>query len=408
MCKLKNKLLHYIVFLCLLVISTNTFAQSKKDLEEKRKKLQKEIQLTNQLLIETSKNKELSLDELLKLKSKINARSNLIYTMNAEVKLINNEITQNKEIIVNLNNNLTLLKKEYAQMIYAAFKHKNTSNKMMFVLASSNFNQAYKRIKYIQQYSEYRKSQAQSILKTQLQLNAKIEALNKIKKEKSNLISIQKSEQVKLSNEKKQQESVVNQLQNKEQDLKDKLKKKQAAEKKLQKAIYDIIAEEIRKARDAAKNAGKSSTGFPMTPEALKLSNSFANNKGKLPWPVKQGVITDRFGKHPHPVLEGIVVNNNGIDISTSKGATARAIFSGEVSSVAIIPGEGKVVMIRHGEYLSVYSYMTEVFVSKGDKITTKQELGLLVSEKDKSKTQVHLEIWKGMTKLNPEYWITR
>ena len=145
-----------------------------------------------------------------------------------------------------------------------------------------------------------------------------------------------------------------------------------------------------------------------MTPEALKLSNSFAANKGKLPWPVLEGVITDRFGQHPHPVLNGIVINNNGIDISTTKGALARAIFEGEVSSVAIIPGEGKVVMIRHGEYLSVYSYMTEVYVNKGDKVTTKQHLGVLVNESGASKTDVHLEIWKGMTKLNPEYWIFR
>ena len=186
------------------------------------------------------------------------------------------------------------------------------------------------------------------------------------------------------------------------------MSKKQAAAQKLQKAIQKIIEDEIRKAREAAKKAGNTSKGFPMTPEALKLSNSFAANKGKLPWPVLEGVITDRFGKHPHPVLSGIVINNNGIDISTTKGAISRAIFEGEVSSVAIIPGEGKVVMVRHGEYLSVYSYMTEVYVKKGDKVTTKQHLGVLVNEAGASKTDIHIEIWKGMTKLNPEYWIYR
>ena len=184
--------------------------------------------------------------------------------------------------------------------------------------------------------------------------------------------------------------------------------KEKALEDLVQKAIQRIIEEEIRKAREAAKKAGNKTKGFPMTPEALKLSNSFATNKGKLPWPVKQGVITAEFGKHPHPVLAGIIISNNGIDISTTKGATARAIFNGEVSSVAIIPGEGKVVMVRHGEYLTVYSYMSEVFVGKGDKISLKQDLGILVNESDKSKTQVHLEIWKGMIKLNPKYWIFR
>mgnify|MGYP006228830101 FL=1 len=170
---------------------------------------------------------------------------------------------------------------------------------------------------------------------------AQIELLKKTKQEKSVLISLEEEEKQKLAVEKSEQENIVKKLQGKEQELKSKLQKKQAAARKLQKAIQRIIEEEIRKAREAAKKAGTSSKGFPLTPEALKLSNSFASNKGKLPWPVIQGVITGKFGKHPHPVLEGIILNNNGIDISTTKNAKARAIFDGEVSSVAIIPGEG-------------------------------------------------------------------
>lgn len=408
MCKLKNNVLPFLL-LGLLFISVNfSFAQTKNELEKKKKNLQKEISYTNKLLKETRKNKDHSLEELLNLKSKINARSNLISAMGAEMRLINQQISKNTTDINTLEKELVRLKKEYAKIIYYAFKHRSTYDKLMFVFASKDINQAYKRLKYIQQYTEYRKTQANEIVKTQLYLKEKIAELEKINQEKTALMSLEEQEQQKLALEKAEQENIVEKLQGKEQELKQKLKKKEAAARKLQKAIQRIIEEEIRKAREAAKKNGTTTKGFPMTPEAIKLSNSFASNKGKLPWPVAQGVITARFGKHPHPVLKEIIINNNGIDISTTKGSTARALFGGEVSSVAIIPGEGKVVMIRHGEYLSVYSYLSDVFVKKGDKITTKQELGVLVNDAGKNKTKIHLEIWKGMTKLNPEYWIYR
>jgi murein hydrolase activator len=408
MLRLKNSIISLLTFTLLILLVSPSFAQSKSDLEKKKKKLQKEIRLTNKLLKETRKNKDLSVDELLKLKSKINSRSNLIAAINSEMRLINKDINASKQGITDLENELVYLKEEYAKIIYYAFKHRSSYDKMMFVFASKDVNQAYKRLKYIQQYSEYRKGQAQEIINTQAALIEKIDALKISSQEKTVLVSLEESEKQNLAIEKAEQESIVQKLQGKEQELKDKLKKKEAAKRKLQKAIQRIIEAEIRKAREAAKKKGTTTKGFPMTPEALKLSNSFASNKGKLPWPVKQGVITALFGKHPHPVLEGIVINNNGIDISTTKGSTARAIFNGVVSSVAIIPGEGKVVMIRHGEYLTVYSYMSEVFVNKGDKIDIKQDLGVLVNEAGKAKTQVHIEIWKGMTKLNPKYWIFR
>lgn len=410
MSKLKNKHLVFFWMLGLFVFSISAHAQSKNDLVKKKKQLQKEIRLTNKLLKETKKNKNLSLDELLKLKSKINSRSSLISTMNKEILLISSEITTFEKNIFDSENEIVRLKNEYAKIIYYSYKHRNTYDKIMFVFASDDINQAYKRLKYIQQYAEYRKSQAQAIIETQTELLEQIESLKSVQQENSVLVSLQEEEKQQLSVEKSEQEKVVKELQGQEQELLKKLKKKEQARQNLQKAIKRIIAEEIRKAREAeeAKNPGTKSKSFPMTPEAKKLSASFAANKGKLPWPVLQGVITARFGKHPHPVLAGIVINNNGIDISTTKGSNSRAIFSGVVSSVAIIPGEGKVVMVRHGEYLSVYSYMSEVYVSKGDKISTKQELGLLINETGKSKTTMHLEIWKGMTKLNPEYWIIR
>ncbi len=410
MSRLNNKILSFFFLLVLIITVLPANAQTKKELEQKKQKLQNEINLTNKLLNETRKNKDLTIDELLKLKSKINSRADLIAAINSEMKLINKEIKKSNQEIGNLENEIDRLKVEYAKIIYYAFKHRSSYDKMMFVFASKNVNQAYKRLKYIQQYSEYRKAQAEEIIKNQSSLKLKIEDLKHTNQEKTVLVSIEEKEKQNLAIEKAEQESIVQKLQGKEQELKSELQKKQDAAQKLDKAIQRIIEEEIRKAQEQAKKAGTPTTtkGFPLTPKALELSNSFAANKGKLPWPVNEGVITAQFGTHPHPVLENIVINNNGIDISTTAGTKARAIFEGEVSSVAIIPGEGKVVMIRHGEYLSVYSYMTDVFVKKGDKISTKQELGLLVNEAGKSKTQVHIEIWKGMTKLNPEFWILR
>lgn len=393
-----------------IFLSIDGIAQSKNDLKKKKEKLQKEIALTNKLLKETQKDKKNSLHYLSTLSGKINSRARLIAVVSSEIKLIIKEVNSTKQNISSLENELKVLKEEYAKMIYYAYKNRSSYDKIMFVFASDDFNQAYKRLKYIQQYSEYRKKQAILIIKTQTDLTQKIAELKQQKQEKIALLSLEEQEKKHLSVEKIEQEGIVKKLQEDEESLKKKLKKKQEAAKKLEKAIQKIIEEEIRKARKAAKEKGVDPTkkGFPLTPEALKLSNSFANNKGTLPWPILSGTIVERFGSHPHPVLKSITVNNSGIDIATTKGAVARAVFEGTVSSVAIIPGEGKVVMVRHGEYLTVYSYLSNVFVKKGDKVTTKQHLGALISEPGKSTSNIHLEIWKGMTKLNPEYWIYR
>jgi septal ring factor EnvC (AmiA/AmiB activator) len=276
----------------------------------------------------------------------------------------------------------------------------------MFMFSSKDFNQAYKRLKYLQQYSSYRKRQADLIIKTKAEIDAKINKLESIRTEKQVLLNSLDNEKRNFSKEKMQQEGVLTDLKKKEKDLKKDLIRKERTAEKFQRAIEEIIREEIRKAREEAAKAGKSSAGFPMTPEAQALSNIFSANKSKLPWPVAQGVITGEYGTHPHPVLKQIQVKNNGVDISTNAGSMARAIFEGTVSKVIIIPGEGKSVLIRHGEYLSVYSYMSEVFVKAGDKVTTKQELGLLVSENSNTKTEIHFELWKGMSTLNPAYWL--
>lgn len=400
--RLKCSLLLLLFAFCL----SPMVAQTKHELQNKKRKLLEEIEYTNKLLDKTKKSQTHSIDELVKLNKKIEARAEIIRTISEEINLLDKKIEKNKKVIANLESDLKELKEEYSEMLYYTYKNRNSYNRLMFLFSSSDFNQAYKRLKYLQQYASYRKRQAQLIIKTKESIDRKIANLENIRSEKHSLLYSLENERGNFTREKIEQEGVLSNLQRKEKDLVKDMKRKQRTAEKLQRAIEEIIREEIRKAREAAERAGNKSKGFPMTPEAKKLSMNFSANKGNLPWPVESGVITGDYGTHPHPVLKNIQVKNNGVDISTNSGAVSRAIFDGVVSRVILIPGEGKSILVRHGEYLSVYSYMSEVFVQQGDKISTKQELGLLVSDQAHGKTNIHFELWKGMNTLNPAYWL--
>lgn len=398
------------LFLLFIFFSFAAEAQSKKDLEKRKAELRKEIEYTNKLLSNVQKSKEAGLSVLVTLKKKIAARIELIRTINQEISLYNDEINKITKDIDDLENEIKQLKEEYAKMIYFAYINRNAYQRVAFIFASHDFNQAYKRIKYLQQYSEYRQEQAKQIEKKQVDLIEKKESLELERQQKSQLLASEEQERKQLDAERNEQLGMVSKLQESEKNLRKKLKEKQQAEAKLNKAIEDIIKKEIEAARKKAEAAGKknvtASNALSMTPEAARLSASFAGNRGKLPWPVEQGVITGTFGEHPHPVLAGIKTKNNGIDINTRKGAVARAIFDGEVTGVVIIPGSNKAVIVRHGEYLSVYSNLDEVYVRMGEKVTTKQPLGLVHSNDEDSKTELHLEIWHNTTKLDPAKWL--
>lgn len=396
----------WVFILLILVVVFGADAQSKKELQARKKKLQEEIQYSNQLLKKTEESKQASLNQLLQLNKKISSREQLINAMEEEIQLINDSIRFQEGRLDSLEESLQLLKDEYAEMIRSAHKNRSSYDRLMFIFSADNFNQAFKRLKYFQQYAQYRRSQAANIIETQNHIDSQLRILEAIRRSKKGLLQAKLNERNTLASEKNQKESVVSQLKGKERQLKKDLQEKQEAAKKIEAAIERIIAEEIRKAREAAKKAGKSSDGFPMTPEAIELSNSFTANKGKLPWPVGEGVITEQFGEHPHPTLKGVKVQNNGIDISTKKNNIGRSIFEGEVRKVIIIPGEGKAVLIRHGEYFTLYSYFKDVYVSADDKVNTKEELGVLIESDDGSSSEMHLEIWKGREKLNPENWI--
>jgi septal ring factor EnvC (AmiA/AmiB activator) len=396
-----------IMFLLWMLVGLNvvTYPQSKEELENKKAALQEEINYINELKKQTDRNKKLSLNQMITLNKKINIREELISTIGKELNKIDVLIDETQYNINSLQKDLEKLKTEYAKMIYSAYKTKSSYDKLMFMMAAEDFNQAYIRLKYFQQFAEFRRSQANLIVQTQKSLKEKSEELAEKKQTKQHLLSEKEKEKQELSKEKEEQVEVLNNLKTKENDLKKQLKKKQQDAEKLQKAIEDLIAEEIKKAKAKSKGSSSGKT-YALTPEELKLSTSFTSNKGKLPWPCERGIISASFGEHPHPVLQGIKVKNNGIDISTHEGAGARAAFDGEVTGVISIPGAGKAVILSHGEYRTVYSNLNEVFVKTGDKVKTKQSIGNIITDSSDSKTELHFEVWKWDQLQDPKLWL--
>lgn len=404
------------IFLLLLLISVLGYSQtrkknsSKENLQQKKAKIEKDIKVTNKLLEETKKNKKASLRQLVVLNDKINKREELISNISTELSKLDQQIFITSSQVRRLKNEIKDLKDEYAKMIYYAYKNKNYYNRVMFVFASQSFNQAYRRVKYFQQYSSYRKNQAQLIQNTQILLDSKISELGKKKEAKLSLLQTHEKEKIQLSQEKEEQNKTIRQLTQKERKLLVELKEKEKASRQLQAAIENLISEELRKTREVAKKSGKKSAPVTIsyTPAEMKLANNFSLNKGRLPWPSEKGALSSSFGEHEHPILKGIKTKNNGITISTNPGAKARAVFDGVVSSVLTIPNYNHVVILSHGEYLTVYTNLVDVYVRRGESVSTKQSLGTVFTDPETNKTELHFEIWKGKTTLNPAQWISR
>lgn len=419
----------------LFLIPTVVFSQGKKEaLQKSKKQIEEEIQLTNKLLQETQKNKQTSLNQVMLLKNQIEKRENLITTINDQVSNIDDEIIQNAQSLEQMTAQLEKLKAEYAKMAYYAWIHRKTFHPLIFMLSAENFNQAYRRMNYIQQYTQYRKRQVTLIRDKRNQIYGKVEELKLNKTDKLSLMSSQQLERDRLNQEQELKNKKLSELKKRESELRTTLKEKEKANRQLQSSIQNLINDEIRKA-NANKNTKKvvktskttkteknnktnpiqttepakvSTTEIAMTPEEAALSNSFADNKGRLPWPAANGVISGSFGEHPHPVLSGVVVKNNGIDILTSAGSKARAVFNGSVSGVISLPNGAKAVIVRHGDFLTVYSNLSSVFVGSGQKVSTKQELGTVRADDQDSRAELHFELWHNKSIQNPALWIAR
>jgi murein hydrolase activator len=411
--RLWSKSLLVIFFLFPLFVS----AQTRAELEKRRRQHEQEIRLTRQLLQETQKKEKATLSQLEALSRQISTRSRLINTIGEELELIDLRIEELTLSVAQLQKDLSLLKDQYARIVKAAYKQRNTYDKLMYILASRTFDQAVKRLKYLQQFSDYRQKQAHLILSTQRILNENLAELRTIKSEKEMLLVEKESEKHELEQDKKEEGKVLATLQKKEKELRKQLQAKEAAARKLKKAIEDLIEKEIAAARKRAEEEARkaapgrapakpSRTELSMTPEAVALANDFNRNKGTLPWPVEQGYISKSYGVHPHPTLKNITVNNTGIDITTNKDAKARVIFRGEVKMKFFVPGMGYAVIVSHGDYYTVYTNLDEVFVKTGDKVNTKQEIGTVMVNTVEEKTELHIEIYKGKLRLDPEDWL--
>ena len=435
------KKLHIILVLLLLALVNPVYCQktkgkSKKQLQSEITSLQKEISTANQLLKKTKKDKEMTLNEVNLLDKKIKQREQLIKAYNEQIAVLDEEINAGQSNIKTLNADLGKLRKEYAKMLTFANKNRSHYDKLGFVFASQNFNQAFRRLRYIREFSDARKVKMDQIASTERRISGEVEASQQAREEQAALLKDEKEQQEALKKEKEELNSQVAKLKKKEGNLQQDIKNKQQQTQKLQKAIDDIIAEEIRKANAEAerkrkeeakkkaaanKDKGKTATttapatpapskekGMALTPSEQTLSSNFVNNKGKLPWPVERGVVSSSYGKHASVVSSKVTVTNNGIDIATTDGAKARAVFDGEVASVTKLTGSNTVVIIRHGEYFTVYSNLENVTVKRGDKVKTKQNIGTVHTNKTEGKTELHFELLKEQNRQDPAGWLSK
>lgn len=391
-------------FAVFLILAQVCIAQSKSDLQKKRDDLNRRLELTKKLIAENQNSKASVNQQMLILRQQISYREQLLSNMQREVKNIDEEITQKEGEIELLEDRIAAMKREYALMIQQAYKNQKSHDALMYIFSADDFNQAYKRFKIIQNYSEVRKEQAEEIEATQVELRETIAALENDKREKTSLAEEQAKEREKLAKDKESQQKSLSQLQQQEGELKSQQEQQERERQRLNKKIEEMIAAELADEKNA--NNGT----YALSPEGVIVSQNFEKNKGQLPWPVERGVITRRFGKQPHPTLGGITIDSKGVDFATEVDAKVMAIFGGTVTSVFNIPGAGQNVIITHGAYKTVYTGLKNVSLSKGDTVNARQTIGKVLS--DNGKSIAHLEIWKisstGGTPQNPLSWIVK
>jgi len=349
----------------------------KVELEMDKQRIEEEISYTSKLISDTKQSKTLTVNELVLLNNRIGRHEALIATLRRQMNQLDKQVKKSEAELSGLKNDLNQLREEYARMIYFAYKNRNSYNKLLFLFSANDFNQAYQRLKYFQQYASYRQGQIQKIADTQQQIAAQLEKLSAERSEKQALFESERKAQISLNTERNIKDQAVRQLSQKESQLKQSLREKEREAQKLQRAIEQIINEEIRLARGRKNESDPSKDRLiELTPEERIISDNFALNRAKLPWPVERGIIASAFGEQPHPVLKKVKIKNNGIDIATTKDSEARAVFEGVVVSTTRITNTNFAVIVRHGEYFTVYSNLDDVYVKRGDKVKIKEVIG--------------------------------
>lgn len=398
----------------LLFGSINAFSQTKKtreELEREKAEVQARLREFDAILKQTTATKQTSLGELNALTSQFQTQNRLVNTLDREVRLINQEISETEKKIAGLETQLKDLKAEYSRMIYNSSKLNRGLSIVAFVFSSSNFNQLYMRLKYLKQYSDSRKQQAEQIEKLSSELIDQRALLDKKKEDKITVLSEEQKEKAELERLRKSQQGVVNTLSKKERDIKKQITATKKQQEQLNRMIKQVIEDEIRRAEAEANKANstttkKAGTSMPMTPEAAALSSSFAGNKGKLPWPVETGFVSQGYGTYPHPTLKGIVQDSDGLEIRTQPNSNVRSVFDGTVSKISTIPGYGLTVIIKHGEYFTMYSRLKDISVKVGQTVKAKETIGK-VAVNPNGESEVHFQTWKGLQIMDPATWIT-
>jgi len=393
---MKSKLVITLIFLLGPALAG---AQDLNQLRSERERSLNEISLTEELLKKTESDRKSEVQNLRVLSKQISSREKVVSSINGEISLLSNQIKTNEGTVNSLTEEIRLLKEDYGKVIYRTYLNRNAYHRAQYIFAASDFNQAFKRLKYMQQYAKFRKNQAELIEAKTRELKQEISNLETNKLMKNELLTSGKKEVAKLNNDKHQRESYVKDLQRQERKLKKDLENQRALYKKLENEISKIIA--------AATGSEVSPTGMRLTPEMKLISNKFSENIGRFPWPVSKGVITMGYGLQNYPGLRNGQIDNKGIDITTESSAPVLAIFEGKVTSVVVITANLKAVLIQHGEYFTVYSNLSSVKVRVGDNVKIKQEIGT-VGQNSAGSFDVHFEIWKERTNLNPEKWLAR
>jgi septal ring factor EnvC (AmiA/AmiB activator) len=386
-----------IIYILFLFLSQPVSGQTRTELEEQRKKALKEIAYVDNLLSNTVKEKSTSMNALKILGNKVNLREVVIKGMGSELKLLNERIELNRVAIEMMESDLILLKNDYSRTIVNSYKAEKINPEIIYILSAKDFNQGYKRLKYLQQVTKYRRNESQIIA----ELKERIEETKRgLEFDLLNISDLrQKEVQQKnlLQGEQARKQKMIKSLGNKEKQLKKELEEKKKIAQRIEKEIARIIEEEKRK-----------NIRNELTPEQKIIGENFSENKGRLPWPVERGTITSHFGVHQHPVLKYVTEKNNGIDITSSGKIKARSIFKGEVTAITAISGANMTVIIRHGKYLSVYNNLVNVSVKKGDKVEIKEEIGEVYSDrKDNYSSTIKFMIFE-QSYLDPEQWIAK
>ena len=397
-----------IIFLLgFLLCGSLSFSQNnkQKELETRRQELRREIQKINELRTENKTIAKSKLSLIEDFNHKINVLDNLIKVTNRQANLLTREINTNQNKITSLRDELKQLKAEYAAMIVKSYKSKNQQSRIMFLLSSNNFKQAYKRVQYMQQYADHQKKQGETIKAKTLELQTINTSLLKQKGIKNKLIAENKVTQKSLESERRQQQALMKEIQGNISRYANQIKKKEKEAKRIDAEINKIIRAAIVKSN---KKAGKSTSSktFALTPEGLALAKNFEANRGKLVWPVSKGVVQMGYGKQPHPVIKSLTIISNGVRIATEKGAKARAVFNGEVIGVVANKNVNPFVIIQHGNYITYYKNLSKIYVKTGDKVTTKQDIGEVFTNPSTGETILSFVISKDTNTQNPASWI--